>query len=106
VFDRLALTNTPGSLRLVYNALKNFSEYARAKGLMDGALAVRPPAKNPQKPITVYTPEEVSALMSAARGRSRKWNEPPSMDTRFPLDLVSWIAWSQCGHVIAVRGIV
>jgi hypothetical protein len=73
ILDRLSLTNTPGSLRLVYEALRTFSEYARAKGWMDAPLALRPPAKNPPKRVTVYRSDEVEALVTAARGKSLRW---------------------------------
>ncbi len=73
ILDNLSLTNSPGSLRLVYEALVNFSEYARAKGWMTGALALQPPAKNPQPPIVVYRADEVEALVNSARGKSLRW---------------------------------
>lgn len=73
MFDKLSLTNSSGSLRLVYESLKTFSEYARAQGWSDGTLAIDPPSKNPQPPIVVYRPEEVERLVEAARGRSLRW---------------------------------
>lgn len=73
VFDKLSLTNSSGSLRLVYESLKTFSEYARAQGWSDGTLAIDPPSKNPQPPIVVYSQAEVDRLVESARGRSLRW---------------------------------
>lgn len=73
VFDRMSVTNTPGSLRLVYEACKAVHAYGRAMGWTDEPLAMLPPAKNPQKAITIYTAEEVEALVTTARGKSLRW---------------------------------
>lgn len=73
LLDRLALTNSPGSLRLVYEACKCFHSYARAQGWVDDALAMTPPGKNPQKPITVFTADEVKLIVSSARAKSLRW---------------------------------
>jgi integrase len=43
------------------------------RGWVEDDIAISAPAKGPQKAITVYTPEEVSALVSTARGRSLRW---------------------------------
>lgn len=73
LFDKLSLTNSSGSLRLVYESLKSFSDYARAQGWMIEPLAVAPPSKNLQPPIVVYRAAEVERLVEAARGRSLRW---------------------------------
>lgn len=73
ILDRMAVTNTPGSLRLVYEACKAVHAYGRALGWIDDALAMETPAKNPQKAITVYTAEEVEKLVATARGKSLRW---------------------------------
>jgi len=73
LFDRLSLTNSSGPLRLVYESLKMFAEYARAQGWMTAPLAIAPPAKNPQPPIVVYRAAEVERIVEAARGKSLRW---------------------------------
>ncbi len=73
LLDRLALTNSPGSLRLIYEALKPLHQYALAQGWVTGEFALDPPAKNPQRPIVVYRADEVEALVTAARGKSLRW---------------------------------
>lgn len=73
LFDRLSLTNSSGSLRLVWESLKLLNEYGRALREIDEPLAVEAPAKNPQPPITVYRASEVERLVEAARGKSLRW---------------------------------
>jgi integrase len=73
MLDRLALTNSPGSLRLVYDACQNLFAYGRAQGWCSGDFAMPVPAKNPQPPITIYTPDEVAVLIAAARGKGLRW---------------------------------
>jgi hypothetical protein len=71
--DCLTVTNRPGSLRLVYEVTKSLTTYGRVLGWTDEDIAVAAPAKGPQKTITVYTAEEVTALVSAARGKGLRW---------------------------------
>lgn len=73
LFDRLSITNSSGSLRLVWESLKMLNEYGRAKGMITEPLAIPAPSKNPQPPIVVYRQAEVERLVEAARGRSLRW---------------------------------
>jgi integrase len=73
MLDRLSLTNSPGSLRLVYEACRPLHQYGLAQGWCEGEFAMEAPAKNPQPPIVVYRAEEVETLVRTAQGRSLRW---------------------------------
>lgn len=73
LLDELSECNSTGSLRLVYEACKAYHAHAQALGMDVGAFAMEKPAKNPSKPVKVYTDDEVEALLGGARGRSVHW---------------------------------
>lgn len=75
LLDKLALRMTSGAMRHCVDVLRDFVPYAIAQGWMsvDALRAEDTPPRNPQKPITVYTVDEVELLLTAARGRSLRW---------------------------------
>jgi hypothetical protein len=68
ILDKLAVTNSTGSLRHTWGACSHFAEYATIQGWMTWPFAMgdRPPM-NPQKPIEVYTARQVDLLVEGAR---------------------------------------
>ena len=69
---------TPGAARVAVYALLSFAEYAVARGwyasLDECAITHQDvPPRNPKPPITVYSPEEMEAFVSAARGVDIRW---------------------------------
>jgi integrase/recombinase XerD len=64
-----------GTMQVQVYALLDFARYAEAKGWAEEPRIYRGdvPAKNPAKPITVYTDDEVEAFVAAARGVDLRW---------------------------------
>ena len=75
LLDKLSLRMSSGALRLAYDALRHFNEYAQSEGLGRRRRRERAeaPAHNPAPPITVYTADEVATLVTAARYVSLRW---------------------------------
>lgn len=75
LFDGLSARMTSGSVRATMDALKAFGTYAVAKGWITGTALIPGdwPPNNPQKPIVIYTPEEMDLLLGNARGRGLRW---------------------------------
>lgn len=75
LLDLLALDLSSGSLRQVVDVLREFGEYAVAKGWITGCAITRDdmPPMNPQKPIVVYTQSDIDTLIGCARGKSLRW---------------------------------
>lgn len=75
VLDGLAARMTSGSAVTAYYALSDFGEYAKAMGWVSG-IALLPsdcPPSNPQKPIVIYTDDEVELILGNARGKGLRW---------------------------------
>lgn len=75
LLDGLAARMTSGSASAAFYALGSFGDYAKAQGWCQSVALMpsdRPPS-NPQKPITVYSPEELQAILSASLGRGVRW---------------------------------
>lgn len=70
LFDRLALRMSTGSLANVVDTLFDFAEYAKAQGWCSHPALEKAdrPGHNHQKPITVYTADELEVLLANARG--------------------------------------
>lgn len=66
---------SPGAARQVVYALRSFGEYAEAMGWCAQAEVYDTdvPPRNPDKPITVYSPAEMEAFVTAARGVDLHW---------------------------------
>lgn len=77
LFDTLSLTNGSSSLRLVYEALKSLHAYAFAKKWVSLPFPstddLKPPSKDEQKHMDVYTEAELLRLVETARARSLRW---------------------------------
>jgi integrase len=78
LLDKLALRMSPGAMRHCVDVLRDFVPYAVAQGWLPSLACCvitqdDTPPRNPQKPITVYTLEEVELLLASARGRSLRW---------------------------------
>jgi integrase len=75
LLDRLAVKMTPGSMRGPVYALLDFAEYARGQGWIDSCALVPGdiPPPNPQKPIVVYSRDEVEQFIAASRGKGLRW---------------------------------
>ena len=75
LFDTLASRMTSGSAANAFNALTAFGEYAKAMGWIQSVAfsAKDRPPDNPKKPIRVYSPDEMEALLGNARGRGLRW---------------------------------
>lgn len=75
LMDRIDARMTPGAARQAVYALRSFAEYAEAMGwcyqaeLKDTDI----PPRNGEKPITVYSPAEMAAFVSSARGVDLHW---------------------------------
>jgi integrase len=75
LIDRMYATLAPGTVRTNLVALRQFGEYAVAKGwattvaveTTDGPRSVR------QKPVTVYKPQDVELLLTIARSRDLRY---------------------------------
>lgn len=76
LLDLLAARMTSGSMRSVVDAMRQYGEYAKVAGLSKAGCAVteadRPP-NNPDKPIVVYSVDEMERLVSCAMGRGLRW---------------------------------
>lgn len=71
----LAASMTPGAMRQTVYALIDFGRYAVEMGYVPSVALTHAdvPPKNPRKPISVYSPEEMAAFVSAARGKGLRW---------------------------------
>lgn len=75
LLDQLAVTMSSGAAANAHGALLAFGEYALAQGWVEVVAlerADRPPS-NPQKPVQVFSPEELQALLSASRAKGLRW---------------------------------
>lgn len=75
LMDQLHLRMSPGAARQAYYALRSFGEYAKAVRWIPEHY-LRPedlPARNPDKPISVYSPTEMELFVQAARGVDLHW---------------------------------
>lgn len=73
ILDKLSETNSTGALRLCYEACKAYHSYALFTGLELGPFAMERPAKNPRKPIRVYSSGELDLLLRTAPKVSPHW---------------------------------
>ena len=75
LLDELAVRMTPGSMQPPCYALLDFCQYATHKGWMESPAIYRSdvPAKDPAKPITIYTDAELELFTTAARGADLRW---------------------------------
>lgn len=76
LLDKLHEGRTNGGVIAYVAALFDLAAYAEHKQWVPGPSALVKadyPAPNPQKPITVYTQDEVDLMLSAARGRSLRF---------------------------------
>lgn len=66
---------TPGAARQAVYALRSFGEYAEAMRWCSRAEVVDSdiPPRNPDKPISVYSPSEMETFVTAARGVDLHW---------------------------------
>ncbi len=72
--DQVSTRMTTGSLRHVYDVLRDFEMYCIVQGWTDQPFVPKEqPPRNPQKPVRVYTAAEIDRLVNAARGRSLRW---------------------------------
>lgn len=75
LLDSLSARMSSGSMRTKVDALRDFGAFAVARGWATSValLPADSPPANPQKPIVIYTDEEVELLTGNARGRSLRW---------------------------------
>lgn len=67
LLDSIAARVTPGSARVIVDALGDFAKYCEAMGWPVPPLTANDrPAPNPQKPIVIYTEEEIATLLCHA----------------------------------------
>lgn len=71
----LASRMSPGAMRQAVYALRHFGEYAVDMGYAGSCevYADDIPPKNPPKPITVYTDDEMLLFVTAARAKGLRW---------------------------------
>lgn len=75
LLDVLSARISPAALAQVFYALKPLGDYALAQGWITHSELQKDdkPTHIPQKPITVYTPEEMELFVSASRGVTLRW---------------------------------
>jgi integrase len=75
LLDALDARLSSGSVRVCVDVLRDFGQYAIAMKWIPSCavLASDTTPANPQKPIVIYTPEEMAALLGNARGRGLRW---------------------------------
>lgn len=75
LLDGLAVRMSPGAMLTAFYALKDFAGYAQAQGwcVAPALLDSDRPGRNPDKPIVVYTEDEVDRIVDGARGVSLRW---------------------------------
>lgn len=78
LFDHLALTRKPGTLRNIFFALRDFERYAQAQGWVgrDGfALADEDcPAADPSASVEVFTQAELDAIWTGSKMKGQRWH--------------------------------
>ena len=91
LLDRLYARLSPGSVRNIATTLREYGEWAMAKGLITECVLVKAdtPSGNPRKMVNVYSREEMETLISAARGVDRR------------LCGVDPVAWTPDGYATA-----
>lgn len=75
LLDRLSVRMTSGTMRNAVYALRDFGNFAVAKGWITSHAFQETdiPPKNPMKPITVHSTEEMEVFVNAARGKGLRW---------------------------------
>lgn len=75
LLDKLSVRMSSGTMRNAVYALRDFGDYAVAKGLIRSHVVQETdiPPKNPPKPITVYSAEEMELFVNAARAKGLRW---------------------------------
>lgn len=75
LLDKLSLRMSSGTMRNAVYALRDFGDYAVANGWISSHVIQETdvPPKNPSKPITVYTDDEMETFVSAARAKGLRW---------------------------------
>lgn len=76
LLERLSQRMSPGAMRTTIHTVRQFHEYAVTRGWTDRGCALTVadlPCRNPQRPITIYTPDETERLVVAARARGLRW---------------------------------